>query len=111
MEFLKEEIASFLSKAWVWCAYIIIGIVGKFSHDLIMGKKLTWLQVFASIGIALFTGFIASMICLHNFPDKAAYIVPISTLLSEKIIIAVFSIDYKKIASDLVAYFADKIKK
>ena len=109
MEILKEEIAAFLSKAWVWCAYIIIGIVGKFSHDLIMGKKLTWLQVFASIGIALFMGFIASMICIRNFPDQAAYIVPISTLLSEKLIIALFSVNYKQIFQDIAKYFSKRI--
>jgi hypothetical protein len=76
-----------------------------------MGKKLTWVQVFASIGIALFCGFIASVICMNNFPDKAAYIVPIATLLSEKIVIALVSVDYKMIASEFANYWADKFKK
>jgi hypothetical protein len=76
-----------------------------------MGKKLTWVQVFASIGIALFCGFIASVICMNNFPDKAAYIVPIATLLSEKIVIALVSVDYKTIAAEFANYWAEKFKK
>jgi hypothetical protein len=95
----------------VWGVYILIGIIGKFSHDLIMGKRLTWVQVFASIGIALFCGFLASVICMHNFPDKAAYIVPIATLLSEKIVVAILAVDYKMIASEFANYWADKFKK
>lgn len=111
MEMFKEEIAAFLSKIWVWGVYILIGIIGKFSHDLIMGKRLTWLQIFASIGIALFCGFIASVICMNNFPDKAAYIVPVATLLSEKIVVALVAVDYKTIISEMAQYWADKSKK
>lgn len=111
MSEFKEEFLMFISKVWLWLVYIIVGIIGKFSHDFIMGKRLSWVQVFASIGIALFCGFIASMICYNNFPDKAAYIVPVATLLSEKLIIALFSIDYAKIFAEIAQYFADKWKK
>lgn len=111
MEIFKEEITAFFSKIWVWGVYILIGIIGKFSHDLIMGKRLSWLQIFASIGIALFCGFIASVICMNNFPDKAAYIVPIATLLSEKIMVAILAIDYKMLAAEIAQYWVDKTKK
>lgn len=111
MEFFKEEIVSFFSKIWVWLFYIFLGIIGKFSHDLIMKRKLTWVQAFASIGIALFCGFIASVVCANNFPEQAAYIVPIATLLSEKFFVAVFAIDYKALAAEFAQYWADKAKK
>lgn len=111
MELFKEEIVSFFSKIWVWGLYILIGVIGKFSHDLIMGKRLSWVQVFASIGIALFCGFIASVVCMNHFPEHAAYIVPISTLLSEKIIVAILAVDYKALAAEFAQYWADKAKK
>lgn len=111
MELLKEEIVAFFSKVWVWGLYILIGLIGKFSHDLIMRKRITWVQAFASIGIALFCGFIASVICANNFPEQAAYIVPIATLLSEKFFVAIFAIDYKALAAEFAQYWADKAKK
>ena len=111
MEIFKEEIVAFFSKIWMWGLYIFIGIIGKFSHDLIMRKRITWVQAFASIGIALFCGFIASVVCMHNFPNQAAYIVPISTLLSEKIVVAVFAVDYKLLAAEIAEYWVNKAKK
>lgn len=111
MELLKEEIVAFFSKVWVWGLYILIGLIGKFSHDLIMRKRITWVQAFASIGIALFCGFIASVVCMNNFPAQAAYIVPIVTLLSEKIIVAIFAVDYKALVAEMAQYWANKAKK
>lgn len=111
MENPEKETLTFLSKAWVWILYIVVGIIGKFSHDLIMGRKLTWLQVLSSIGIALFMGFLSSVICYTRYPDYAAFIVPVSTLLSEKIIIAIFSIDFKKLVAEIAQYWADKFRK
>lgn len=111
MEMFKEEITAFISKIWVWFVYILVGLIGKFSYDIMLGKRLTWLQIFASIGIALFCGFIASVVCANNFPEHAPYIVPISTLLSEKLVVALVAVDYKTIISEIAQYWADKSKK
>lgn len=111
MEFIKEELLAMFTKAWVFLLYIFIGLVGMFSHNFILGRKLTRLQIFGSIGMALFCGFIASMMCYNNFPEYAAYIVPTATLLSEKLVIAALSIDYKKLMADLASYFANKYQK
>jgi len=111
MEQIKEELITFASKAWLFCLYIVVGIIGKFSHDFIMGKRLSWTQVLASIGIALFCGFLASMVCYNKFPEYAAYIVPIATLLSEKLVIALLSVDYKKLAAEIAAYWANRLGK
>lgn len=109
---IKNEFLALISKVWVWLLYIIIGVAGKFSYDMLNGRKHSWIQIFAGIGIALFVGFIASAVCIHNgWQDKGMYIVPVATLLSEKLVMALFSIDYKKLAGDWASYWSDKLKK
>jgi hypothetical protein len=112
MSDFKNEILAIISKWWVWLLYIIIGMAGKFSFDWLHGKKLSWVQVFAGIGIALFVGFISSAVCINNgWQDKGMYVVPLATLLSEKLVMALFSLDYKKMAADFAGYWSDRLKK
>ncbi len=106
-----NQILELIYKWWVWLFYIAIGMIGKFSHDLVTGKKLSWTQVFSSIGIALFVGFISSAICMYNdWQQQGQYIVPICTLLSEKLVLALFAVDYKKMMAEFAQYWADKMK-
>lgn len=109
---LKDELIAFFSKSWALFLYVIIGLIGKLSYDLLYGRKMTWWQVIASIGIALFTGFVAAAICTkYGWEDHAKFVVPIATLLSEKLIVAAFSLDYKGIFADLVAIFTKNRQK
>lgn len=109
---IKEEIMNFITKGWALLLYLFIGLIGKFSYDMASGKKMSWVQVLSSIGIGIFVGALTYTICIHQKMDKeASIIVPISTLLSEKIMVALFSIDYKKIAADMADYFSNKLKK
>jgi|SRR6185503_7840949 len=111
MDGIKQEIAVWFTKAWVWLLYIIVGLVGKFSYDLLTGRKITWWQALASTGIALFFGFLAVAYCMYKEYDKGGmFIVPIATLLSEKLMIAIFAINWKKVTADMVQYIANKIK-
>lgn len=106
-----QGISEFFYKWWVWLFYILIGMVGKFSYDLGTGKKLSWTKILSSAGIALFVGFISSAICLYNgWNEQAQYVVPIATLLSEKIVLALFSVDYKKLAAEIAQFWANKWK-
>lgn len=112
MEQIREDIAIWFSKIWVWILYIIVGLVGKFSYDLLTGKKITMWQALASTGVALFFGFLSVAFCMYKEYDKGGmFIVPITTLLSEKLMIAIFAVDWKKVTADLVQYVADKIKR
>jgi uncharacterized membrane protein len=82
-----EELVAFFSKWWVYIVYIFIGIVGKFSWDISRRKRITWLGAISTVGISGFVGYISSVYCHNNSLDeKAAYIVPICTLLSDKIL-------------------------
>lgn len=112
MSEFKSEILAIISKWWVWLLYIIIGVFGKFSYELLSGRRPSWVQIFAGIGIALCVGFIASAVCVQNgWQEKGMYIVPLCTLLSEKLVMALFSIDYKKMFADFAGYWSDKLKK
>jgi hypothetical protein len=104
-----DQIIESFCKWWVWFAYIFVGMVGKFSYDYGSGKKFSWAKILSSVGIALFVGFISSSICIYNgWTEEARYIVPIATLLSEKLVWALFAVDYKQIMSEIAKYWADK---
>lgn len=111
MEILKDQIVDFFSKIWIWVFYIGISIIGKISSEILRGRKLTWLQVFAIIGCACFVGTCASFWCAIHYPEQGAFIVPVSTLLSREIVSAIVSLDYKKLASEIAQHFADRLKK
>jgi hypothetical protein len=82
-----DEVATFFTRWWVYLFYILIGIVGKFSWDISRNKRITFLGALSTVGISGFVGYISSVYC-HNrgLEDMAAYVVPISTLLSDKIL-------------------------
>lgn len=108
---IRDEILNLLSKIWTYIALIALGLIGKFSYDIISGKKITFWQALASAGIAVFIGFMAGAICNYNGWEKQqTIIIPVSTLLSEKIILALFSLDYKGIAADIAKWFTRKLK-
>lgn len=111
MEILKEQLTEFLSKAWLWCAYILIGIVGKISHEYMRGRKMTWGQVFAYTGLAGTIGILTCMWCDSYRPDLTKYFGVLSTLLAREIMTAVVSINYNKLFADIAQYIADRFKK
>ena len=75
----------------------MIGIVGKFSYDLVTNKKISWISAIGSIGIAGVTGYFACLWCINNDISKAPYLVPMATLLSDKFFNWVFQLDWKGI--------------
>ncbi|MBL7720129.1 MAG: hypothetical protein JNL72_14930 [Flavipsychrobacter sp.] len=103
MQKYLEEIVTFFSKWWVYLIYIFIGIVGKFSWELSRKKRITFAGAISTVGISGFIGYISSVYCQNNsLEDKAAYIVPICTLLSDKIIsYLVFRVKWKELRDAL----------
>lgn len=108
---IKDEILAWLSKGTAWLLYIAIGLIGKFSYDMITRRKITFMQALASTGAALFVGFVTGAICMHNgLEDKQMIIIPVSTLLSEKIMLAVFTVDIRKHLSEWFSWWAKKFR-
>jgi hypothetical protein len=97
MKTVLNDLYIFLSKWWMYVVYILIGLVGKISYELVTDKKRSFWSVMGSVGIAAFTGYISCVWCIHNSPEKAPYLVPMATLLSDKFFTWVFSLNWKGI--------------
>lgn len=80
------------SSTAIWL--IVLGLVGKFSHDLVRGKKMSWPYVLGSAGLAVFCGSIAYDFISVNYPNRVSILVPAITMVSNNLISAVMAIDY-----------------
>lgn len=105
---LAHEIGEFVNKGWTLICLIVVGIMGKLSYDLVTGKRITAKQAISFAGLAIFVGFVTSIICKYFEVSESLTnaIVPMATLLSEKIMITIFAIDGVKIARK---FFADML--
>lgn len=111
MSDLKTELLALFTKWYVYLCYMAIGLIGKFSFDLLSGKKMSVVKVLASTGVGLFVGFLSALYCIHfDKAEIAPLLVPICTSLSEKLMIAAFAINYKATARDILSYWANRFK-
>lgn len=84
---LISEFAAFLAKSWMWIVTIFGGIVAKVSLDVLNGKKMTFVQRLAVIGISFFGGYLTAVYCDSNgLSEQGKWMVPLATLFSETII-------------------------
>lgn len=112
MEQIWESWRIAFGKVIVWVLYILLGIMTKFSFDLFTGKKLNKWQAIGSTGIAVFFGILSSAYCVrYDYEQAGIFIVPPVTMLSEKLIIALFAIDFKKELAHVFRHWADKLRR
>lgn len=91
-----------IASVYEWAMFILIGIVGKLSHDLSRKRGLTLYQWLGVIGVSAFVGYVVCVWCIGNgLQQQAAFIVPIATLLGEKIMIYVTD-NFKNIATRVI---------
>ena len=89
MEQHKQEITtSVVSLFFKFGFSILIGVLSKISYDVVSGRKLS---IWAWCGIAflsIFAGYISGVIgeYYHLSPEAIRIVVPISTLMGEKLI-------------------------
>lgn len=111
MEQIKNELITFCTKGAAWFFLVILGLMGKFSYDIYTGRKITLSHALASTGLAFFVGYITFILCQrHGLQEDCKWIVPIATLLCDKVVLAAVSVDWKKIGADMAQYWADKMK-
>lgn len=84
-----EGIGRFVLYGLAW----LVGLVGKFSMDVIKGKKFTWGEAVAEGGIALFVGVISGLVCSKwHVDDSTTYLtIAIATYLSGKIALIIWN--------------------
>lgn len=107
----KTELIALITKWYLWACYILLGVLGKMSYDLVRGRKISLMQSLGTTGISIFVGVLASMWCMKHTPDNGAFIVPVATLLADKIVTALFAMDIKAIVNEIAKYWYDKTKK
>lgn len=83
MDGLKHEILLLWSKIWLSVIAIAVGIIGKFSYDMSIGKKYTKTAFFGSLGVCIFIGYITATICqARGWITLGSILTPIATALS-----------------------------
>jgi hypothetical protein len=74
-----------------------IGLLGKISYEIYKKRTLNVIQWLAVVGMSVFSGYMVSVYCHTNgMQSSAQFLVPISTLLGEKMFIYLFA-NYKRI--------------
>lgn len=112
MEKWVDELITGFSKIWTWVLYIILGVMGKFSYDALNGRRMSLGVSLGILGLSIFVGAIVSILCVYYEAEKAgAFLVPLCTLLSEKLIVALYAYNWKEFVSDMLGYWRDKLKK
>ncbi len=106
----KNVFIAFFLKFWAYLFYIMIGIVAKFSFDLIRGKKISLMQAVGITGLSVFVGFLASLWSIKHNPDNAGIIVPIATLAADKIVTSIMALNWGKITSQWLGWWVDFFK-
>jgi hypothetical protein len=106
--YLINEFAAFMAKTWIWIVTIMGGIVAKVSLDVLNGKRMSFTQRLAVIGISFFGGYLTAVYCeSNNMSEQGKWMVPLATLFSETIIMWVVN-NHKRIFFQILGVFTNK---
>ena len=79
-----------------------IGLLGKLSYEIYKKRTLSVIQWLAVVGMSVFSGYMVSVYChTNNMQSSAQFLVPISTLLGEKMFIYLFA-NYRRIIDGII---------
>ena len=108
MENAWNEFALLFGKFSTYIFGITIGLLGKLSYEIYMKRTMNFLQWTAVVGMSVFTGYITSVYCNANgFETQAQFIVPLATLLGEKLFIYLIE-NHKQIFDMLFGWLKSK---
>jgi len=95
---LFDSLSQFIYRYITYIGLILMGLMGRFSYDLIRNKKRNWSYIAGCTGIAILGGYMSSVYFMQNYPAKAPFMVPLITMISNNLVSAVMTIDYKALA-------------
>lgn len=115
---LIDAVYTFLIKSWAYCGgYIVIGLIGKVGLMLRKPKSSSILEDLGSLLVAGFVGYIAAVFCFYKYPPEpggysvqAAFIVPMATLLSDRIMTFLLNVNWIPLIELLTGKKGDKKK-
>jgi len=103
-----NELTEFFTRCAAWIASIIVGILAKVSTEILMKRKLSFIQWLAIVGVSVFFGYLAAVWCDSNgWVEQGKYIVPLVTLMGEKIMIYLAA-NYRRIGDAVLSIFTKK---
>lgn len=92
-----DDVRHYLTNERTYFIGMSIGLLGKISYEVYKKRALSILQWLAVVGMSIFSGYMMSLYCkAHQLNEASQYLVPIGTLLGEKIFIYLFT-NYKSI--------------
>ncbi len=72
-------------------------MVGMFSHNLYIGRKMTFKEAIGAFGVSFFVGALVSIWCYYAEWERVSmWLVPFSTLLADKVMMAVMAYNWQK---------------
>lgn len=92
---LLQELWKGVCRYGMWICWILLGLIGMFSADLLRNRKFTIWYMLGCTGAAIFVGYVVGIWVFANYPAEAPIYIPIATLLSNNIMSAIIAIDYK----------------
>lgn len=115
MEEVKNELWAALLKLWgsisTWFLLIGLGLLGMIGHNLHTGKKMSFARYLGSIMVAIFVGILTSILCYVKQWDRLGTIlVPVMTLVSEKVILAIYSFEWQNSIKEFIKGWISKWK-
>ena len=108
MKQITLHLLDLLSESWTWIIGIAVGLIGKISYEIYMKRTLTILQWLAVIGMSIVSGYLTSIYCMnHGWHTESQFLVPIATLLGEKLFIYLIE-NHKRILNSILIPFTKK---
>lgn len=90
-----NQIGQFILRNGYLAWLIFLGLVGQFSYSLLKNKTFTRAYVLGCFGITLFVGYVGGSFIMEHYPAKASLYIPLLTLVSNNIVSAIMSVNYK----------------
>lgn len=104
----QNELTEFFTRCAAWIASIIVGILAKVSTEILMRRRLTFIQWLAIVGVSVFFGYLAAVWCDSNgWQNQGKYLVPLVTLMGEKIMIYLAA-NYGRVGDHILSIFIKK---
>lgn len=103
-----EDVGLILHKYGQFIIGTGLGVIAKLSYDIYMKRTLSILQWISIVGLSIFSGYLMSVYCVSKDMEKEAqYLVPIATLMGEKIVVYLFT-HYKDIINAFIKVIQPK---
>ncbi len=104
-----SEAVAFFTKTWAWFFYVAIGLIGKVGLMLQKKKKSTGWELLGTTLIAGFVGYLATIYCMIHYPInetgysvQGAIIVPMATLLSDRVMSFLWNFNWLPILESII---------